>query len=221
MEHITWFFDFVIHLDKLKLIGLIGSVGIWVYLLMFLVIFCETGLVVTPFLPGDSLIFAIGAVAVGAEGLNIFAITIILIVAAISGNIVNYSIGRAIGPKLFKKEKVKFFNKEYLMKTQAFYEKHGGKTIIITRFMPIIRTFAPFVAGMGSMKYIKFMVYNIIGGTVWVLLFIIAGALFGSIPFVEKNFSLVIYGIVAVTLIPGIVTFINSKIKSMKLKNVK
>lgn len=222
MDHIMWFFDFVIHLDKEKLNWLIDSVGIWVYLLMFLVIFCETGLVVMPFLPGDSLIFAIGAVTVGSGGkLNIFTITIVLIIAAILGDTVNYSIGRVTGPKMFQKEKGRFFNKEHLMKTHAFYEKHGGKTIIIARFMPIIRTFAPFVAGMGSMSYLKFVMYNIIGGVAWVLLFIGAGALFGSIPFVEKNFSLVIYGIVLITIIPGIVTFINTKIKAMKLKSTK
>ena len=222
MDHIMWFFDFVIHLDKEKLNWLIDSVGIWVYLLMFLVIFCETGLVVTPFLPGDSLIFAIGAVTVGSGGkLNIFTITIVLMIAAILGDSVNYSIGRVIGPKIFNKEKVRFFNKEHLMKTHAFYEKHGGKTIIIARFMPIIRTFAPFVAGMGSMRYIKFITYNIIGGISWVLLFVAAGALFGSIPFVEKNFSLVIYGIVAVTLIPGVVAFVNNKIKSIQSKSAK
>ena len=222
MDQIMWFFDFVIHLDQGKLNWLIDSVGIWIYLLMFLVIFCETGLVVTPFLPGDSLIFALGAVAIGSGGrLDIFTITIVLIIAAILGNTVNYSIGRAIGPKLFQKEKVRFFNKEHLIKTHAFYEKHGGKTIIITRFMPIVRTFAPFVAGMGSMSYLKFMIYNIIGGVVWVLLFIVAGALFAKNSFVEEHFSLVIYGIVAVTLIPGIVTFINAKIKAMKSKSAK
>ena len=222
MDHIMWFFDFVIHLDKGKLVDLINSVGILVYLLMFLVIFCETGLVVTPFLPGDSLLFAIGAVAVGSGGkLNIFTITIVLMIAAILGDSVNYSIGRVIGPKVFQKEKGRFFNKEHLMKTHAFYEKHGGKTIIIARFMPIIRTFAPFVAGMGSMRYIKFITYNIIGGISWVLLFVAAGALFGSIPFVEKNFSLVIYGIVAVTLIPGVVAFVNNKIKSIQSKSAK
>src|SRR5659263_649964 len=217
IDHIMWFFDFVIYLDKGKLVDLINSVGILVYLLMFLVIFCETGLVVTPFLPGDSLLFAIGAVAVGSGGkLNIFTITIVLMIAAILGDSVNYSIGRVIGPKIFNKEKVRFLKKESLMKTHDFYEKHGGKTIIIARFMPIIRTFAPFVAGMGSMRYIKFITYNIIGGISWVLLFVAAGALFGSIPFVEKNFSLVIYGIVAVTLIPGVVAFVNNKIKSIQ-----
>ena len=222
MDHIMWFFDFVIHLDKGKLVDLINSVGILVYLLMFLVIFCETGLVVTPFLPGDSLLFAIGAVAVGSGGkLNIFTITIVLMIAAILGDSVNYSIGRVIGPKIFNKEKVRFLKKESLMKTHDFYEKHGGKTIIIARFMPIIRTFAPFVAGMGSMRYIKFITYNIIGGISWVLLFVAAGALFGSIPFVEKNFSLVIYGIVAVTLIPGVVAFVNNKIKSIQSKSAK
>lgn len=209
MDLIVHFFDFIMHLDKYLDI-LVKDFGVWTYVILFLVIFCETGLVVTPFLPGDSMIFVIGALAAGGQ-LHLVAILIVLIAAAILGDTVNYHIGKFIGPKVFQKENVRFLKKEYLIRTHKFYEKYGGKTIIIARFIPIIRTFAPFIAGMGSMSYWRFISYNIVGGATWVVLFLTAGYLFGNIPLVEKNFSFVIFGIIFLSLIPGVVTFIKAK----------
>ena len=209
MDLIVHFFDFIMHLDKYLDI-LVKDFGVWTYVILFLVIFCETGLVVTPFLPGDSMIFVIGALAAGGQ-LHLVAILIVLIAAAILGDTVNYHIGKFIGPKVFQKENVRFLKKEYLIRTHEFYEKYGGKTIIIARFIPIIRTFAPFIAGIGSMSYWRFISYNIVGGAIWVVLFLTAGYLFGNIPLVEKNFSFVIFGIIFLSLIPGVVTFIKAK----------
>ncbi|MEN6390686.1 MAG: DedA family protein, partial [Syntrophomonas sp.] len=188
--------DFVINLDH-HLIEIIHKYGVWATLILFLVIFCETGLVVTPFLPGDSFLFVIGSLAASGD-INIVLITIVLMTAAITGNMVNYQIGRFIGPKVFEREKSRLFKKEYLIRTQQFYERHGGKTIIISRFIPIIRTFAPFVAGISKMHYGRFAAYNLIGGTLWVLLFIAGGYFFGNIPFVEQNFTMVIFGIIII-----------------------
>ncbi|OLN27998.1 DedA family protein [Desulfosporosinus metallidurans] len=209
MDLIMNLFDFVMNLDK-NLTELAKDYGIWTYLVLFVIVFCETGLVVTPFLPGDSMIFVIGALSASGE-LNLAAITIVLVLAAILGDTVNYHIGKRIGPKIFHKENVRFLKKEYLMRTHEFYETHGGKTIIIARFIPIIRTFAPFVAGMGRMTYWRFISYNIIGAVIWVALFIAGGYFFGNIPTVKENFTLVIFAIIVISLLPGVATFINNK----------
>jgi membrane-associated protein len=209
LDIILYFIDFFLHLDK-HLYDLITNFGFWVYLILFLIIFCETGLVVTPFLPGDSLIFAAGALA-ATGSLNIFLLYIILLGAAILGNMTNYTIGHLIGPRVFHFENSFFFKKEYLERTHKFFEKHGGKTVIITRFIPILRTFAPFVAGVGYMKYLKFSIYNLIGGFSWVSLFIFTGFFFGNIPFIKNNFGFVVIGIIFVSVIPVIIEIIRSK----------
>lgn len=207
--------DILINLDK-YLTDVINNYGMWAYLILFLVIFCETGLVVTPFLPGDSLIFVLGALAASGE-INLIAIGSILMTAAILGNVINYQIGRFLGPKVFEKENGRFLKKEYLFRTHQFYEKHGGKTIIIARFIPIIRTFAPFVAGIGQMRYTSFLIYNITGSVSWVLLFLVGGYWFGNIPVVERNFTLVIFGIILISLLPTIFAFLRQR----KQKTVK
>jgi len=202
--------DIFLHLDK-NLALFIQSYGTFTYVLLFIIIFCETGLVITPFLPGDSLIFAAGALA--ASGMmNIVFLWIILSIAAILGDSLNYFIGSMIGPKVFH-EKSRFLRKEYLDKTQKFYEKYGGKTIIFARFIPIVRTFAPFVAGIGKMKYKKFAVYNIIGGILWVTLFLLAGYFFGGLSFVKNNFSLVIIAIILISILPAIIEYLRCKYK--------
>lgn len=209
MNLIFQFIDFVVHLD-VHLTQVARDFGMWTYLFLFLVIFCETGLVFTPFLPGDSMIFVIGNLAKSGE-LNFPAIIAVLMVAAVLGDTCNYHIGKFFGLKLFSKDNARFLKKEYLIKTQNFYEKYGGKTIIIARFIPIIRTFAPFVAGMGSMNYSKFLSYNVIGGISWVALFSFAGFFFGKIPFVENNFSIVILAIIFISLLPGVITFLRER----------
>ena len=209
MDWVFCFIDFFLHLDKyLPLI--IQSFGIWAYVIMFLVIFCETGLVVTPILPGDSLLFALGAFA--AQGaLNIEILLILLCIAAVAGDTVNYSIGKFLGPKVFHYPDSRFFKREYLVRTHQFYEKHGGKTIIIARFVPIIRTFAPFVAGIGTMKYLRFISYNIVGGVSWICLFLLAGYYFGGIPAVKRNFTLVIIAIIIISVMPGVIEYVRQK----------
>lgn len=195
--------DIILNLD-IYLTYLINNYGMVAYLIIFLIIFCETGLVVTPFLPGDSMIFVLGAL--GASGkINLLVIGSIIIAGSILGNMLNYQIGRWVGPKVFEKNTSRFLNKEYLLRTHAFFEKHGGKTIVIARFMPIIRTFAPFVAGIGQMEYYRFTIYNIIGSVAWVLVCLAAGYSFGNIPVVENNFTLIIVGIILVSLIPAAV----------------
>ncbi len=201
MEFIPRIIDFVLHLDK-HLSTLIQTYGLWTYLILFLVIFLETGFVVTPFLPGDSLLFAAGTFA-AAGALDILWLFILLSAAAVLGDTVNYWIGHFVGPKVFSKEKTRFFKKEYLDRTHRFYEKYGAETIIIARFVPIVRTFAPFVAGIGRMSYWKFISYNVIGGIGWVALFIFGGYFFGNIPFVRKNFSFVIIAIIIISVLPA------------------
>ena len=202
MDFIIYFIDFFLHLDK-YLPVIIQSFGVWAYVIMFLVIFCETGLVVTPILPGDSLLFALGAFA--AQGaLNIEILLISLCIAAVAGDSVNYAIGNFLGPKVFHYKDGRFFKQEHLLRTHQFYEKHGGKTIIIARFIPIIRTFAPFVAGIGTMKYARFITYNVVGGIAWICLFLLAGFFFGGIPAVKRNFTLVIIAIVIISVLPGV-----------------
>jgi len=209
MDIVLYLIDFFIHLDK-YLPVIIESFGIWVYLIVFIVIFCETGLVVTPILPGDSLLFTLGALA-ALGSLQIEALLILLCIAGIAGDSVNYAIGHYIGPRVFHFEDSRFFKKKYLIKTHEFYERHGGKTIIIARFMPIIRTFAPFVAGVGAMTYGKFISYNIIGGVAWVTIFLLGGYFFGNIPSVKENFSLVIVAIVIISVMPGFVAYARQK----------
>jgi membrane-associated protein len=192
--------DLLVHLDS-HLASLLQQHGAWVYPLLFAIIFCETGLVVTPFLPVDSLLFIAGALAAGG-GIDVHLLALLLVVAAVLGNTVNYSIGRFIGPKVFQWEDSRFFNKGALDRAHAFYEKHGGKTIVITRFVPILRTFAPFVAGIGRMSYLNFTAYNVAGALAWVLLLVYAGYWFGNVPFVKENLTWVILGIIAVSLLP-------------------
>ncbi len=206
MELIKNFVEFILHLD-IHLGTIIQTYGLLTYGLLFFVIFMETGLVIMPFLPGDSLLFAAGAFA-AVGSLDIYWLFGLLAAAAIIGDTVNYWIGHFIGPKIFAKENVHFLNKKYLEKTRQFYEKHGGKTIIIARFIPIIRTFAPFVAGIGKMSYRRFIGYNIIGGIIWPALFIFGGYYFGNIPLVKQNFSLVIFAIIIISVLPAIIEFL-------------
>ena len=205
MDFISSLIDFILHLDK-HLNEIIQTYGIWTYLLLFLIIFMETGLVIFPFLPGDSLLFAAGTFA-GLGVLNIWVLFIILSLAAILGDTVNYWIGRHAGSKLYSME-MRFIKKEHLDKTRHFYDKHGGKTIIIARFIPIIRTFAPFVAGIGKMNYLRFLSFNVIGGILWVTLFTSVGYYFGNIPIIKQNFTLVIMAIIVISLMPAILEFL-------------
>jgi len=208
MEVIKWLIDFVLHMD-VHLNEIISNYGAWTYGILSGVIFMETGFVVTPFLPGDSLLFAAGTFA-ALGSLNPFLLFGLLATAAILGDTVNYHIGQYIGERAFSGE-IKFLKQEYLEKTQDFYDKHGGKAIILARFVPIIRTFAPFVAGVGTMKYRKFISYNVIGGIVWVALFIFLGYFFGNIAFVKKHFELVIFAIIAISFIPPIYEFLKAR----------
>jgi len=202
MELIHWFIDFILHLDK-HLTQLVATYHIWVYVILFLIIFCETGLVVTPFLPGDSLLFAVGALAAVDESGTLSAplVWILLVVAAILGNETNFRIGKAIGPRAFGGN-IRFLKREYLERTQAFYDKHGAKMIVMSRFVPIIRTFAPFVAGVGTMKRSTFAAYNFVGGLSWVTLFIWGGYLFGNVPLIKENFGIVTITIIIVSVLP-------------------
>ena len=210
------FLEIILHLDK-HLFDLCTAYGAWVYAILFVVVFCETGLVVTPFLPGDSLLFAVGSLA-AINALDFTTSVVLLILAAVLGDTVNYWIGDFIGPKVFHQEKSRFLNREYLIRTHQFYEKHGGKTIIIARFLPIIRTFAPFVAGIGSMTYKRFLLFNVVGGMLWVLLFVPAGFFFGSVPIVKNNFSLVIIALVLIPGIPSVVEVTRMWLKRRKAR---
>ena len=201
--------DFILHIDQ-HLIELAQTYGLWIYAILFLIVFCETGLVVTPFLPGDSLLFAAGAVA-ALGGMNVHMAAALLLAAAVIGDAANFAIGKYFGEKLFAKPDSRVFKREYLDKTHAFYEKYGGKTIILARFVPIVRTFAPFVAGMGDMHYGRFIRYNIIGALVWVGLLTYAGYFFGELPVVKNNFGLVVIGIIAVSVLPMAVEIAKAK----------
>ena len=201
--------DFILHIDQ-HLQTLSAEYGTWIYAILFVIIFCETGLVVTPFLPGDSLLFAAGAIA-ALGNMNIHLMVAILLAAAILGDAVNFIIGKYFGEKLFTNPNSKFFKQEYLDKTHKFYEKYGGKTIILARFVPIVRTFAPFVAGMGKMDYAQFVKYNIIGAVLWVCLIAYAGYFFGDLPFVKNNFGIVVLGIIAVSVLPMIIEIARAK----------
>jgi membrane-associated protein len=204
--------DLVIHLDR-HLSAVIQDYGAWTYLLLFLIVFCETGLVVTPILPGDSLLFAVGTF-VAAGALDLTLVLLLLSAAAIAGDTVNYAIGYRVGPRLFRRPSVRFLNREYLDRTHRFYERHGAKTIVIARFVPIIRTFAPFVAGIGQMSYGRFIAYNVIGGVSWVCLLVLGGYAFGNLPAVKQNFTLVIFAIIGVSLLPGVIEFLRQRRRS-------
>lgn len=211
MDIITNLIDLILHLDK-HLSYVIQTYGTWTYFLLFLIIFLETGLVITPFLPIDSLIFAAGAFA-GLGSLNVYYLIILLCLAAIIGDTVNYWIGHYVGPKAFSGN-IRFLKKEYLERTHGFYERHGGKTIILARFIPIIRTFAPFVAGIGAMSYVQFLAFNVVGGIVWVTIFCIGGYFFGNLSFVQDNFTFVIMAIILISVMPGVIEFLKEKSKS-------
>lgn len=211
MEWLSLAIDFALHLDK-YLNVLIESFGIWTYLILFFVIFMETGFVVTPFLPGDSLLFAAGALA-ATTVLDEKLLFIFLAAAAVLGDTANYWIGHYVGPKVFTSGS-RWLKQEYLERTHAFYEKHGGKTIFLARFIPIIRTFAPFVAGIGKMRYSYFLTYNVVGGVVWTALFIFGGYFFGNLPFVRNNFSVVIIAIILISISPGIVEYLRNRRKT-------
>lgn len=209
IDLMTQFIQMILHIDQ-HLLSWIGMFGPWIYVLMFLIIFCETGLVVTPFLPGDSLLFALGAMAALGDGLDVWTLLISLTIAGILGDTVNYHIGKHLGPRVFS-EKSRFFKKEYLIHTQAFYDKWGAFTIVAARFAPIVRTFAPFVAGIGAMNYKKFLAYNVGGAIAWVFTFILAGYFFGNLPIVKRNFHIVIFGVIGISLLPMIVPWLQSK----------
>lgn len=213
MQIISELVDFILHLD-VHLNTIIQNFGVWTYLILFLIIFMETGFVITPFLPGDSLLFAAGSFA-ALGSLNVWALFITLTLAAILGDTINYWIGHYIGPRAFSGN-VRFLKKEYIDRTHDFYEKHGGKTIILARFIPIIRTFAPFVAGIGSMEYPRFFFFNVIGAILWVGLFTFGGYFFGNLPFVQDNFTIVILAIIVISVMPGVFEILRDKYKSRK-----
>jgi membrane-associated protein len=213
MQIISELVDFILHLD-VHLNAIIQNFGIWTYLILFLIIFLETGVVVTPFLPGDSLLFAAGSFA-ALGSLNVWALFILLTLAAILGDTLNYWIGHYVGPRAFSGN-VRFLKKEYMDRTHGFYEKHGGKTIILARFIPIIRTFAPFVAGIGAMDYPRFFLFNVTGAVLWVALFTFGGYFFGNLPFVQDNFTIVILVIIVISVLPGVFEFLRDKYKTRK-----
>lgn len=209
MEWITALVDFILHID-VHLASITASYGVWAYVILIMIVFAETGLVVTPFLPGDSLLFAAGAIcALGT--LNVWLLIGLLIVAAIAGDAVNYSIGRNIGHQILRSRLKRFIKREHIEQTHAFYERHGGKTIILARFMPIVRTFAPFVAGIGEMTYGRFAVYNVTGAIVWVVSFTLLGYFFGGQPFVKKNFTLVIGVIILISVMPAVIELLRHR----------
>nr|WP_295927288.1 DedA family protein [uncultured Dyadobacter sp.] len=211
MEFLTQFIDFFLHLDK-HLFNIVEEYGTLTYVILFLIVFTETGLVIMPLLPGDSLLFAAGAIAANeTTGLNVWLIIIILIIAALLGDNVNYFIGKTFGGQIKKREKILFLKREYLEKTEAFYEKHGGSTVIMARFIPIVRTVAPFVAGAGSMNYSKYIIYCVLGALLWVPSLTLLGYFFGNMEIVKKNFELVIFGIIGISILPMIFQYLKSR----------
>jgi membrane-associated protein len=212
MELIHLFSDYFLHLDR-HLSVVIQNYGVWTYALLFFIIFCETGLVVTPILPGDSLLFAAGTFA-AAGALQVESLFVLLSIAAVGGDTVNYWAGHLVGPKIFQQDRIRFVKKEYLDRTHEFYERHGGKTIILARFVPIIRTFAPFVAGIGRMTYFRFVTYNVVGGIAWIAMFILAGYFFGNISVVKENFTLVILAIIFISVLPGFIEFARQRYRT-------
>ncbi|MBK0378391.1 DedA family protein [Mucilaginibacter segetis] len=220
MELLHSLIDFILHIDK-HLAQIISDYRGWTYLILFVIIFAETGFVVTPFLPGDSLLFAAGALIAGGQtGLDIHLLCIILIIAAFAGNTVNYLLGIYLGPKVFK-EKNKVLKLSYYLQTKAFFDKHGGKAVIFSRFVPIIRTIAPFVAGVGRMPIARYSLYNIVGGAAWIILFLYGGYLFGNVPFFKNNFSLVAIIIILISLVPPVVVYIKSKMAKGKQQSTR
>jgi len=214
VELLLWAWDLLVHLDR-HLAVMLQEYGPWIYLLLFAIIFCETGLVVVPFLPGDSLLFIAGAL--GATGdIDVHLLALLLVIAAVLGNTVNYSIGHFLGPKVFQWEKSRLFNTKALARAHAFYEKHGGKTIIITRFVPILRTFAPFVAGVAGMTYLRFTAYNVAGALAWVLSLLYAGYWFGNVDFVRENLTAVIFGIIGLSMLPLVFEYLRHRLGSAK-----
>lgn len=209
MDLLSGFVDLILHLDR-HLQELVQGYGAWVYAFLFLIVFLETGLVVTPFLPGDSLLFVAGTVAAAGE-LNVHALVVLLIAAAITGDSLNYSIGRYLGPRVFRFEDSRFFKRAYVDRTHAFFERHGGKAIIIARFVPIIRTYAPFVAGIGAMSYRRFLMFNVAGAVLWVALLTYAGFFFGNLPLVRNNLTVVILGIIVLSVLPAVAEFWRAK----------
>ena len=212
MDLLARIVDFVLHID-VHLDQLIRSYGAWTHLILFAIVFCETGLVVMPILPGDSLLFAVGAFSARGS-LDLALVLGLLTVAAILGDTVNYWIGHLLGPKVFHRDDVRFLNRKYLERTHQFYEKYGGKTIIIARFVPIVRTFAPFVAGVGAMSYGRFLLYNVVGGVLWIFLFVLGGYFFGNIPIVRKNFTLVILAIIVLSIMPAVFEYLRHRRQS-------
>lgn len=211
MEWISSFVDVILHLDQ-HLLVLVQNYGAWIYGILFIILFCETGLVVTPFLPGDSLLFVAGAIA-GAGSMNVHLLVVLLLAAAVLGDSLNYAIGHYIGPKVFRFDDSWFFKKAYVERTHRFFERHGGKTIVLARFVPIIRTYAPFVAGIGAMDYRRFLLFNVAGAVLWVASLTYAGYFFGNLPAVKNNLSLVILGIIVLSISPGIVELLRHKLK--------
>jgi membrane-associated protein len=207
MELLGTMWDLVIHLDR-HLSGIIQDYGVWTYLILFLIIFCETGLVLTPILPGDSLLFGVGTFA-AAGALDLGFTLLLLSVAAVAGDTLNYAIGYRVGPQVFRNSRL--FKREYLERTHEFYERHGAKTIVIARFVPIIRTFAPFVAGIARMSYTRFLTYNVVGGVGWVLGLVLGGYTFGNIPVVRQNFTLVIFAIIGLSILPGVIEYLRQR----------
>jgi membrane-associated protein len=214
MQSIHHLLNFILHLDTF-LLTFVSNYGTWAYLLLFVIIFCETALIVTPFLPGDSLLFAAGSITAQTNAsLNILALFFLLVIASAAGNQLNYFIGRAIGPRIFSAKRSWLFNKKHLVETHRFYERQGGKTIILARFIPIIRTFAPFVAGIGYMSIRQFSLYNITSALLWIGSLLGCGYFFGSLPIVKENFSIVIYGIIFISLTPPIVSFFSRRLST-------
>ena len=211
MEWISSFVDVILHLDQ-HLLVLVQNYGAWIYGILFIILFCETGLVVTPFLPGDSLLFVAGAIA-GAGSMNVHLLVVLLLAAAVLGDSLNYAIGHYIGPKVFRFDDSWLFKKAYVERTHRFFERHGGKTIVLARFVPIIRTYAPFVAGIGAMDYRRFLLFNVAGAVLWVASLTYAGYFFGNLPAVKNNLSLVILGIIVLSISPGIVELLRHKFK--------
>lgn len=207
--------DFILHVDD-HLLEFITNYGVWIYAILFLIIFVETGLVVMPFLPGDSLLFAAGALAASTGAMDPWVLIPLLFVAAVLGDTLNYHVGKFIGPRVFEVES-RFINQKHLLATQQFFARHGGKTIIFARFVPFARTFAPFVAGAGSMNYKYFLSYNVIGGFLWISSFVILGYLFGNMPIVKDNFTYLIFGIIIISVLPGIFGFVQQKLKKNKM----
>ena len=214
MDLLAALWDFVVHLDA-HLAAFVAQHGAWVYALLFVIVFCETGLVVTPFLPGDSLLFVVGALA-AAGGMDIVLVMALLVSAALSGDNVNYWIGRWAGPKVFRLEDSRWFNRQHLARTHEFYDRHGGQAIILARFVPIVRTYVPFVAGVGTMPYLRFLAFSVLGALVWVLSLCLAGYFFGNLPAVKSNLSLVILGILLLSISPGVYAWTCARLRARR-----